>query len=106
MNNNTYEITKRGEMPDGTKIQVENWEPVYPGLSEPFYCVAYPISKANCTGCFAPKTGEKFRAAFSFPTLKAAETVFNALKTGTAQLENYIEYIDNYMHIPAITGRK
>ena len=106
MNNNTYEITQRGEMPDGTKIQVENWESVYPGLSEPFYCVAYPISKANCAGYFAPKTGEKFRAAFSFPTLKAAETVFNALKTGTAQLENYIEYIDDYMYITAITGRK
>ena len=105
MKNETYEITKRGVMPDGTKIQVENWCTVYPGLSEPFYCVAYPTAKANCVGHFAPKTGEKFRAAFSFPTLQAAETVFHALETGTAQLVNYIEYIDNYMYIPAITGR-
>ena len=74
-----HEITKHGTMPDGTKIQIENWSEVYPGLQNPFTVAAYPISKADIIGYFSPKTGQEFRAGFDFPTMQAAETVFAAL---------------------------
>lgn len=103
--NKTYSVTMRGTLPDGTILIVEDWHEVYPGLSEPYNVVAYPVSRHSLPGAFSPKAGETFRCAFSFPTMKAAETVFNALSSGKAALENYVEYLEEPKYKPCVLGR-
>lgn len=98
----SYTIPKRGTMPDGAHLLIEDWSVVYPGLSDPFTVVAYPVAKTSIPGAFAPKAGETFRCGFCFPTLKAAEAAFSALENGNAQLSDYAKYMDTPRYRPCI----
>jgi hypothetical protein len=95
-------VTKRGKLPDGSDIIIEDWTPNYPGLSEPYTVGTYPIAKASLPGAFSPKAGDRFRCGFTFPTVAAAETVFSALTQGTAQLSDYAEYMEIPRYRPCI----
>lgn len=100
--NITHKITMRGTMPDGARIQIEDWSAVYPGLSEPYTVAAYPKSRATLAGAFAPKAGESFRAGFTFPTMRAAEAVYNSLVSGAAELRDYAEYLERRDYAPCL----
>ena len=103
--NKTYSVTMRGTMPDGASLIIEDWSAVYPGLSMPFNVVAYPVSRYSLPGEFSPKSGEVFRCAFSFPTMQAAETVYNALSSSKATLENYVDFLEEPKYKPCVLGR-
>lgn len=53
------EITIKGTMPNGAKIQIEDWSKDLPHLLNTKYIIgAYPISKRSLQGQFAAKEGK------------------------------------------------
>lgn len=88
-----HEIIKKATMPDGTDIQIEDWSTIYSCYTKNGTLAAYPISKWNCVGDFAPKIGKKFRAEFEFHNEKECKKAFDNLISGNASL---LDYIDKY----------
>lgn len=98
----TYKITKKSTMPDGTKIQIEDWIPVYPGLAKPYVLATYPVSKFSLRGAFSPKEGRVFRCAFDFSSMSEAEKAFDSLANGSAKLIDFKDKISDARHLPCI----
>jgi hypothetical protein len=98
-------IDRRGTMPNGDTIQLENWVPTYPDLMNPHTVAVYMVSRYTLPGAFAPKAGQLFRCAFTFPTADAARTVYEALRTGAAQPADYVEFLYYPHHAPCVTGK-
>ena len=87
-------VTKRGQMPDGTKIQIEDWKAEYPGIHDTFIIAAYP--KAKNTGKYSwVRKGETFRLELSrgFKTDEYVIQLFEKLFNGAITLE---ELDDHY----------
>lgn len=101
-------IIKKGVMPDGTAIQIEDWSENYSCYTKCGTVAAYPIAKASIQkttrgGCYGgswyyPEANRKFRASFNFDCGICAELVFDKLISGEAQLKDFAEYIDNPEH--------
>ncbi|WP_405101521.1 hypothetical protein [Oceanobacillus sp. FSL H7-0719] len=84
------EITIKGTMPNGAKIQIEDWSKDLPHLLNTKYIIgAYPISKRSLQGQFAAKEGKTFRAAFNFSNKEDAEKAYNKLINGETALTDY-----------------
>lgn len=98
-------VTKKAVLPDGTTIQIEDWSKDYPFYKANCTLAAYPKSKADIAGMFAPKFGERFRAEFEFETAKLCETAFSELQSGNKILADYAEYLVRKTHLPALLGR-
>ena len=98
-------IIKTGELADKTPIQIEDWFADYPCFAMNSNLVAYPKSKADIPGDFAPKYGKTFRADFSFNSAEECLAAFNALITGQKELTDYCEYLYNKNYTPAVCGR-
>ena len=79
-------IIKKGVMPNGTKIQIEDWHDDYPSIFPANDCVAaYPIAKESrlrYTSYCYPHMGKPFRLHFNFHSTSAAEQAFQALQSG------------------------
>lgn len=74
-------ILQRGQMPDGTEIQIEDWSEnylVYP-YGSVLFVAAYPKNRY----------GEEFRARKIFESAKEAVKAFIALKTGDKTLTDF-----------------
>lgn len=87
------QVLKEGVMPDGTRIQLEDWS----GYVLHKYAdtiAAYPKSKANLIR-EGIKQGENFRVSFRFNNQEQAENVFERLIAGTADLIDYDWYIES-----------
>lgn len=69
-------ILQRGQMPDGTEIQIEDWSENYSFYAYGSFLVAYPKNRY----------GEKVRASKIFDSAEEAEKAFNALKNGDKAL--------------------
>lgn len=72
-------VLQRGQMPDGTEVQIEEWSEnylfyVYGGL-----VAAYPKNRY----------GEKVRASKIFVSAEEAAKTFNALKNGDKTLADF-----------------
>ena len=99
-------IIKKGIMPDGTAIQIEDWADNYSCYSRCGTVAAYPIAKSSikktaqggvyCGPWYYPEAGKKFRVSLNFGCGLGAEQVFNKLISGEAQLRDFAEY----MHYP------
>ena len=83
-------IIAKGTMPNGTKIQVEEWNEDYGFMPYGRTLAAYPESKANHKGSFAPKLNEKYRFEFDFNSNKESQKAYDELMAGTKQLSDYI----------------
>lgn len=72
-------VLQRGQMPDGTEVQIEEW-------SENYLCYAYGSLVAAY-----PKNryGEKVRADKIFGSAEEAVKAFNALKNGDKTLADF-----------------
>lgn len=96
-------IIKKGVMPDGTDIRIEDWSEDYPGTyAKAETLAAYPIAKkthwrdtGSCNIPY-PRERERFRASFNMGSGSAAEAAFEALTSGQATLKDYAEH----MHDP------
>jgi hypothetical protein len=82
-------VIKEGVMPDGTEIQIENWNETYTFMPPSDTIAAYAKSKATIDGDFAPKAGELYRFQFTFKDAAETEAVFNALINGEKVLADY-----------------
>lgn len=69
-------ILQRGQMPDGTEIQIEDWSENYSFYAYGSFLVAYPKNRY----------GEKVRASKIFGSAEEAVKAFNALKNGDKKL--------------------
>ena len=78
-------------MPDGTAIQLENWEDSYPDRPTLWWTVgAYPRALHGSDQYFGPRRkGDKFRLTISFKTDAEAVEAFEKLNRGEAKLLDY-----------------
>lgn len=85
-------------MPDGTKIQLEDWSEDYSCFA-PVDCIAaYPVSKMSikkASGYYYPVVNEKFRCSFHFGMDKSAELTFVDLEAGNITLLDIAEFLYN-----------
>ena len=88
-------IIKKGVMPDGTNIQIEDWHDNYNFMPRASTVASYPISKTTKEGSFAPKAGEQYRFAFNFEDADSALMAFETLISGSKVLADYRDKIDN-----------
>jgi len=83
-------IRATAKMPDGTAIQLENWEDSYPDHPTLWWAIgAYPTSKHESGRLFGPQRGEIFRLTISFESDADAVEAFEKLNRGEATLLDY-----------------
>ena len=91
-------IIKKGAMPDGTNIQIEDWSEDYPGTyARAETLAAYPVATkthwrdtGSCNIAY-PRERERFRASFNLGSEDAANSAFAALLAGEAKLKDFAE---------------
>jgi hypothetical protein len=89
-------VVKKGQMPDGTAIQLEDWSEDYPKIfSGELKLVAYPIAKHTTGGEFGPRRGESFRYAINGQPTEVAQNAYVDLVSGSKQLLDFSEYVDH-----------
>ncbi|ARC83127.1 hypothetical protein U732_12 [Clostridium argentinense CDC 2741] len=84
-------VLEKGVMPNGTHIQIEEWNEDHSFMPYGSMLISYPKSKASHKGSFAPKTDEIYRFEFSFKSEKEAKCAFNDLLAGNKALHNFKE---------------
>lgn len=100
-------VIETNKLPDGTAIQIENWNEDYPSVfSANSTIAAYPISKYTLPGAFAPKAGERFRAQFDFDSEEQTREAFRSLVNGEKQLSDYADFLYYRKDIACLTGKK
>ena len=72
-------VLQRGQMPDGTEIQIEEWSENYSFYTYGSMLAAYPKNRY----------GEKVRANKTFESAEEAGKAFNALKNGDKTLADF-----------------
>lgn len=95
-------VLRRGTMPDGTDIQIEDWNETYQFMPYGRTIAAYPISKYTLPGGFAPKAGERYRFSFDFSSNGEAMQVFDALVSGERTLGDYRQYLSESRYKPCV----
>ncbi len=95
-------VLEVSEMHCGTKIQIEDWHNVYKFFTPGSTLAAYPKSKVDVEGQFAPKKDKTMRVSFNFPSNLLTQQAFNDLKAGAKQLVDFKEYINNPKKIECI----
>lgn len=84
-------IRATAKMPDGTAIQLENWEDAYSDHPELWWTIgAYPVAVHGSDRLFGPhRKGENFRLTISFEKDYEAVEAFEKLNRGEAELLDY-----------------
>lgn len=82
-------ILEKGIIPDGTKIQIEEWNEDYSFMSYGSTIGAYPTSQVNCGGTWSPKRGETFRFQLDFNSNNEAKKAYMELLNGNKTLKDY-----------------
>lgn len=59
-------VLQKGIMPNGTVIQIEEWNENYSFMPYGGTIASYPKSKVSHEGSFAPKGNETYRFQFDF----------------------------------------
>lgn len=91
-------IVNKGVMPDGTKIQLEDWSEDYPFYAPVAHIAAYPIAKESRdragVWCY-PERRKPFRLSFYFGMDTSAELAFLSLLDGEKGLADFSAYADD-----------
>lgn len=88
-------VVKRGIMPDGVKIQIEDWSEDYTFLNPSATLAGYPIAKKTLPSKNTwsyPEVYRPFRVSFEFADSEITEKVFNDLINGKKTLQDLKEY--------------
>ena len=96
------EVLEVSSMPCGTKLQIEDWSNDYDFLPRGSTLAAYPLSKVDLDGQFAPKRNKEFRVSFNFDSELEAKQAFNDLSAGSKQLVDFKGCINNPKKIECI----
>lgn len=94
----TIIIVEKDLLPDGTKIQIEDWSTEYSFMPYGRTVASYPKSKANHKGDFSPKIDKLFRCAFDFNSHAEAKNAYDELLSGSKTLsdyKNFLQYKEN-----------
>lgn len=94
MKDKIHEIITRDRMPDGTKIQLENWKEVYPTVEKTIMIAAYPTAKNDS---YWIRKGEPFRLQISrlFGSDQEVEYIYQGLIDGRISLEDLAAHYYN-----------
>ena len=85
------EIIKKAVMPDGTRIQLEDWRANYPSIDKNYTIGAYPICQ-NAVGYWI-QSGEEFRLDISrFSADDDVKQIFEDLTSGKITLSDLRKY--------------
>jgi hypothetical protein len=96
-------IIKKSEMPDGTRIQIEDWSKDYPRIYPTSSCIGcYPIAKVSDEKWI--KSGKTFRVALDFESLEETEKAFNSLRSGTRNIIDFKSHFQDRKDIQLLTG--
>lgn len=92
------QVIERGIMPDGTKIQIEDWSNDYSFHKKSSTIAFYPMAinsiyKNSKSRHPYPERGETFRASLDFDTEENARDAFQSMVNGS---KTYTDYMDNY----------
>ena len=84
-------ILKRGQMPDGTKIQIEDWKENY-SFKNVYTIGTYPLA-VNTSKNSLIRAGETFRLELDgFKTNEEVEDIFTKLEKGKIELKDLSDY--------------
>ena len=75
-------VLERAVIPDGTKIQIEDWSGDYSFHRFADFVAAYPVARGSIKG-------STFRAYCQFENAQKASEAFLALKSGEKQLDDF-----------------
>lgn len=82
-------ILQEGTMPDGTHIQIEEWNENYSFMPYGSTIASYPKAKVSHPGSFSPKGNEIYRFQFDFASQEEAFNAFSDLLTGNKVLSDF-----------------
>ena len=88
-------VITSGIMPDGTAIQIEDWNENYSFMPYGSTLVSYSKSKVSHEGQFSPKGNEIYRFQFDFKNEKDCKIAFDKLISGESVLSDYKEFMYN-----------
>jgi len=82
-------VLEKGTMPNGTAIQIEEWNEDYNFIPYGSTIASYPKSKASHEGQWSPKANETYRFQFDFTSQEEAQKAFNELISGNKTLTDF-----------------
>jgi hypothetical protein len=82
-------ILAKGTMPNGTAIQIEEWNENYDFMAYGSTLATYPKSKASHKGAYSPKANETYRFEFDFNSERETREAFSGLTSGAKTLVDY-----------------
>ena len=88
-------VLLKGVMPNGTPIQIEEWNENYSFVPYGSTIASYPKSKMSHEGSFAPKGNQVYRFQFNFYSDDEAKTAFNDLLSGVKALSDFKDKMYN-----------
>lgn len=88
-------VLLEGVMPNGTPIQIEEWNENYSFVPYGSTIASYPKSKMSHEGSFAPKGNQVYRFQFNFNSDDEAKTAFNDLLSGVKALSDFKDKMYN-----------
>ena len=89
------EIIERATMPNGTKIQIEDWSKDYSCFAKNSTIATYPVAKETADNLLGyPERGKTFRLSIQFKNEEEARKCFEQLKTGEKQLIDFADEKD------------
>jgi hypothetical protein len=82
-------VLEKGIMPNGTPIQIEEWNENYSFMPYGSMIASYPKSKVSHDGSYAPKGNQTYR--FSFDTAEETKKAYTELISGVKTLTDFKE---------------
>ncbi|WP_342498269.1 hypothetical protein [Bacillus sp. FSL M8-0350] len=89
------EILEKAIAPDGTSLQIENWNCDYSFKPYGGVIGAYPKSLHSLNGDYAPRRNRTFRLALDFASYSDAKNAFESIARGKSTLNDYREHVRN-----------
>lgn len=91
------EVIKKGTMPDGTKIQIENWMGDYPSVYTTYTIAAYPILKQHPpkehSWLFRKHERIRYELMRNWNNNAETEEAFEGLCNGTYSLKDFENHV-------------
>ena len=93
-------VLQTGIMPNGTQIQIEEWNENYSFMPYGSTIASYPKSKVSHEGTYSPKGNQVYRFDFDFKSNEETKEAFTSLVNGSKQLADFKtnlnrkEYVD------------
>lgn len=87
-------VLRKEVMPNGTAIQIEEWNENYEFMPYGSTIASYPKSKVSHEGSFAPKGNETYRFSFKFKSAEEAKEAFDSLMLGAKVLSDFKDKMD------------